>query len=239
MAADRAAPQVALRLGGLTVAPMELLVLIAVAIAVGVLVYYVVYYALTLLWEILKVLWEVLDAILNLLAWTLTAILFVVFFPITVPWLLWELWKDHKAAKRRRELDLQYKSLIEKIDGLKRRGVYRTDSPQPQKNPFGSTPKPQPQKNGYTSDWGSVSNRYKKAQGWRCEHCGVYCGGPGDRSLLHVHHWDRNPQNNRDSNLAALCIQCHSRQPGAGHKRLRTASKKDGRWQRITRLRGE
>lgn len=204
---------------------MELLVFIAVAIAVGVFVYY----ALTLLWEILKVLWEILDAILNLLAWILTAILFVVFFPITVPWLLWSLWKDHKAAeaaRKWRELDLQYDSLTEKIDG-----------PQPQKNPFGSTPKPKPQKEGYTSDWGSVSNRYKKAQGWRCEHCGVYCGGPGDRPLLHVHHWDRNPQNNRDSNLVALCIQCHSRQPGAGHKRLRTASKKDGRWQRITRLR--
>jgi 5-methylcytosine-specific restriction endonuclease McrA len=220
---------------------VELLVFIVVAIAVGVFVYY----ALTLLWEILKVLWEILDALLNLLAWILTAILFVVFFPITVPWLLWSLWKDHKAAKaarKWRELDSQYESLIEKIEDLKRRGaLYRTDSPQTQKNPFRSTPapQPQPQKKGYTSDWGSVSNRYKKAQGWRCEHCGVYCGGPGDKPLLHVHHWDRNPRNNRDSNLVALCIQCHSRQPGAGHKRLRTASKKDGRWQRITRLRGE
>jgi 5-methylcytosine-specific restriction endonuclease McrA len=218
---------------------MELLVLIAV----GVFVFYAIGWAATLLWEILKVLWEILDAILNLLAWILTAILFVVFFPITVPWLLWSLWKDHKAAKAAREwreLDSQYESLIEKIEDLKRRGVlYRTDSPQTQKNPFGSTPKPKPkpQKKGYTSDWGSVSNRYKKAQGWRCEHCGVYCGGPGDKPLLHVHHWDRNPQNTRDANLVALCIQCHSRQPGAGHKRLRTASKRDGRWQRITRLR--
>jgi 5-methylcytosine-specific restriction endonuclease McrA len=205
---------------------MELLVLIAV----GVFIFYAVGLIATLLWEILKDLWEILDAILNLLVAIIAAILFVVFFPITVPWLLWELWKEHKAKK---DFDTQVKSLVDRIEVL-----YRTESPQtqkPQRNPFGSTPKPQ--KKGYTSDWGSVSNRYKKARGWRCEHCGVYCGGPGDKPLLHVHHWDRNPQNNRDSNLVALCIQCHSRQPGAGHKRLRTASKKDGRWQRITRLR--
>jgi len=207
---------------------------ILVVIAVGVFTFYAVGLIATLLWEVLKDLWEILDAILNLLAWIITAILFVVFFPITVPWLLWELWKEHKAKK---DFDTQVKSLVDKIEVL-----YRTDSPQtqkPPKNPFGSTPAPQPKprKKGYTSDWGSVSNRYKKARGWRCEHCGVYCGGPGDKPLLHVHHWDRNPQNNRDSNLVALCIQCHSRQPGAGHKRLRTASKRDGRWQRITRLR--
>ena len=73
-----------------------------VLIAVGVFAFYAIGWAATLLWEILKVLWEILDAILNLLAWILTAILFVVFFPITVPWLLWSLWKDHKAAKTAR-----------------------------------------------------------------------------------------------------------------------------------------
>src|SRR6056300_600463 len=159
---------------------------ILVVIAVGVFTFYAVGLIATLLWEVLKDLWEILDAILNLLAWILTAILFVVFFPITVPWLLWELWKEHKAKK---DFDTQVKSLVDRIEVL-----YRTDSPQtqkPPKNPFGSTPAPQPKprKKGYTSDWGSVSNRYKKARGWRCEHCGVYCGGPGDKPLLHVHHW--------------------------------------------------
>ena len=185
-----------------------------VGIALWLLIVVVSLLDLALTWVVEQILIPILAGI-----WNLFLVLgFVVFFPITVP--VW-LWRKRKEAKKQEQ-----KELWERIAVLARR-------PSPQRKP---PPKPKPQ-SGYTSDWGGVSARYKKAQGWRCEHCGVYCGGPGDQPLLHVHHWDRNPQNNSSKNLVALCIQCHSRQPGAGHKRIGSAARKDGRWDRIARLR--
>lgn len=178
--------------------------------------------------DLLIEVWKLLNFILDVITYAVMAILFVVFFPITVPLFLWYLKEEYEkeeALKKRARI-------LQEIEDLQK----QIEASTPRSNPFESPSVVR--QTDYTSDWGSVSNRYKRAKGWRCEHCGVYCGGPGDKPLLHVHHWDRNPQNNRESNLVALCIQCHSRQPGAGHKRLRTASKKDGRWQRITKLRG-
>ena len=100
----------------------------------------------------------------------------------------------------------------------------------------GYSPPPQPESR-YTPDWSSVSRRYKEARYWTCEGCGVYCGGEGDQSLLHVHHLDLDPMNNHEWNLKALCVQCHGSMPGVGHKRLASASKTDGRWQAVDSLR--
>lgn len=91
----------------------------------------------------------------------------------------------------------------------------------------------------YTSDWPSVSRRYKESRGWTCEECSLSLRKPGDQHLLHVHHKNRDSLDNRESNLVALCVQCHSKQPGVGHKRLRTAAMNDGRWERIDRMRGK
>jgi 5-methylcytosine-specific restriction endonuclease McrA len=55
--------------------------------------------------------------------------------------------------------------------------------------------------------------------------------------LLHVHHRDNNPKNNWNYNLIALCVICHSEQPGAGHKRLAGAITKDGRRREVEWLR--
>ena len=98
------------------------------------------------------------------------------------------------------------------------------------------TPPPQPESR-YTSDWSTVSKRYKEARYWTCEGCGVYCGGDGDQTLLHVHHLDLDSLNNAEWNLRALCVQCHGGMPGVGHKRLAGAAKTDGRWQAIDYLR--
>ena len=185
-----------------------------IGIALWLLIVVVSLLDLALTWICEEVLVPVFELIWNFFL----LLMFVVFFPITVP--IW-LWGNRKEKKKQEE-----EALWARIAVLARR-------PPPQRK---LPPKPKPQ-SGYTSDWGGVSARYKKARGWRCEHCGVYCGGPGDQPLLHVHHWDRNPQNNSSSNLVALCIQCHSRQPGAGHKRIGSAARKDGRWDRIARLR--
>ena len=187
----------------------------AICIVIWLLIVVVGLLDLALTWICEEVLVPVLELIWNLFL----LLMFVVFFPITVP--IW-LWENRKEKKKQEEEALWARIAL----------MARSSSPQRKPPP----PKPKPQ-TGYTSDWGGVSARHKKARGWRCEHCEVYCGGPGDQPLLHVHHWDRNPQNNRSSNLVALCIQCHSRQPGAGHKRIGSASRRDGRWDRIARLR--
>lgn len=101
---------------------------------------------------------------------------------------------------------------------------------------FGS-PRSEPESR-YTRDWATVSRKYKESRGWRCEDCGVYCGGAkGDRRLLHVHHRDLNPQNNAWWNLDALCVVCHSERPGTGHRRLAGAISSDGRRWSVERLR--
>lgn len=97
------------------------------------------------------------------------------------------------------------------------------------------TPEPESR---YTHDWATVSRRYKEDRGWRCEDCGVYCGGSkSDRRLLHVHHRDLDPQNNAPWNLDALCVVCHSERPGTGHRRLAGAITSDGRRWSVERLR--
>lgn len=92
-------------------------------------------------------------------------------------------------------------------------------------------------KSRYTSDWSSVSTAYKESQDWTCGDCGVVLCRQENRHLLHVHHRNRNSLDNSRRNLVALCVQCHSKQPGVGHRRLRTASKTDGRWSKIDQIR--
>jgi len=93
------------------------------------------------------------------------------------------------------------------------------------------TPRPTPQPTGYTKDWATVSRRHKELSRWTCQDCGVYL--KSDQNLLHVHHRDKNPQNNSFHNLEALCVICHSERPGAGHRRLAGAISNDGRRWRV------
>lgn len=74
-------------------------------------------------------------------------------------------------------------------------------------------------RNGYTDNFPQISKEYRKLMGYRCEHCGIIL--KGKRSFyLHTHHIDGNKKNNLHSNFRALCIKCHSVQPGKGHRRL-------------------
>ena len=44
----------------------------------------------------------------------------------------------------------------------------------------------------------------KRDQNWQCDLCGKSIKHGG-----HIHHKDRNPQNNSRSNLIAICAGCH------------------------------
>jgi hypothetical protein len=85
----------------------------------------------------------------------------------------------------------------------------------------------------YTQDWKSVSRAVRIAAGWRCQSCGVNLNK--NRNLLHTHHKNRMKNDNRKSNLVALCVVCHCEQPY--HYRLEKSTRKSGVYQETLRLR--
>lgn len=95
-------------------------------------------------------------------------------------------------------------------------------------------PEPKYRADGYLKNWNRLAAKKKAAQGWRCQECRVDCSG--DRTLVQVHHINRNTKDNSDENLIVLCIHCHSRKPGHGHLQLKHNAKSDGRWARLVKL---
>jgi predicted HNH restriction endonuclease len=73
----------------------------------------------------------------------------------------------------------------------------------------------------YPDNWKELATSIKAAKDWKCQQCGKICIKPGQKIpdewsnyqrrayTLQVHHWNRNPADNRVSNLAALCPGCH------------------------------
>ena len=66
--------------------------------------------------------------------------------------------------------------------------------------------------------WQDYSWLYRHVRGWRCEECQLLLDS--DRQYLHTHHI-LGIQYNDPKNLSALCIACHSEQPGHNHERLK------------------
>lgn len=89
-------------------------------------------------------------------------------------------------------------------------------------------------KNNYSSDWNIISGRYKASKQYKCE--GSRCGLDlsNNKHLMHVHHVSGVKKNNNESNLLALCIECHRQQPCHGHMFVSHEDRKT-----ITRLRRE
>ncbi|MDN3552889.1 HNH endonuclease [Halomonas almeriensis] len=83
---------------------------------------------------------------------------------------------------------------------------------------FPSHPAPEPLSHvekGYSQDWPDISRQYRQSQRYTCQECDVEL----ERypQLLHVHHINRQRDDNRWQNLRALCADCHSKQPGHDH----------------------
>ena len=81
---------------------------------------------------------------------------------------------------------------------------------------------------GYPKDQEKISKLYRKEQNYTCEDCGVQCK---DRKALHkkwwhLHHIDGVKTNNEKSNLACLCICCHSRKDEKHKENFSTPSQK-------------
>ncbi|HIF9191482.1 TPA: HNH endonuclease [Photobacterium damselae] len=71
---------------------------------------------------------------------------------------------------------------------------------------------------GYIDDWSKISSHYRVEKKFECEECNVNMRS--NRALLHVHHVNGVKSDNRPSNLRALCIDCHSKQPMHEHMAL-------------------
>ena len=71
----------------------------------------------------------------------------------------------------------------------------------------------------YPKEWKQLSKSIKEKANWRCQKCDSYGAlryrslppdkNPQRRTHLQVHHWNRNPSDNRPENLVALCPKCH------------------------------
>ncbi len=89
-----------------------------------------------------------------------------------------------------------------------------------QKPKFNDKTMPDP---GYSDNWDEISKNYRRSVGFKCEGCDVYLGG--HKNLLHVHHKNGVQGDNDSSNLEALCILCHSKQPQHGHMHIKPKDK--------------
>lgn len=63
-----------------------------------------------------------------------------------------------------------------------------------------------------SKNWSSVSSSYREKMGWTCEICNTCYRN--NRRYLQTHHKDGDRSNDKESNLKALCKDCHNTQPG-------------------------
>ena len=72
----------------------------------------------------------------------------------------------------------------------------------------------------YQSEWWrDYSWLYRHVRGWQCEACNLSLNS--DRQYLHTHHLNGTLYND-PKDLKALCIACHSEQPGTNHQKITT-----------------
>lgn len=73
----------------------------------------------------------------------------------------------------------------------------------------------QPYGSGYTEDWENISRRYRESKHYHCESCGIDLSR--HKRLLVTHHINGIKTDNSESNLKALCVDCHRKQPFHSH----------------------
>ncbi|CAL2105663.1 5-methylcytosine-specific restriction enzyme A [Tenacibaculum sp. 190524A02b] len=65
--------------------------------------------------------------------------------------------------------------------------------------------------NVYSDNFAELSLAYRENKRFVCEECSINLSD--NKKYLHVHHIDGDKSNNKESNLKALCIECHAKQP--------------------------
>ena len=70
--------------------------------------------------------------------------------------------------------------------------------------------------NDYPKNWAELSKAIRLERGHQCESC-KETFSQHDSRFVHVHHRNGLKNDNRNANLAVLCIACHANQPEHGH----------------------
>ena len=76
-------------------------------------------------------------------------------------------------------------------------------------------------KNEYPDNWEDISRNFRIKKNWKCELCNINL--INHHNLLHTHHRNQAKFDNKESNLQALCVDCHSKQ--TGHENMYYSSK--------------
>jgi hypothetical protein len=71
--------------------------------------------------------------------------------------------------------------------------------------------------NTYSSNFTEISKAHRESVKWVCDECKADLSEARFHKFLHVHHIDGMKNNNKQSNLKALCIECHSKQDHHNH----------------------
>ena len=73
----------------------------------------------------------------------------------------------------------------------------------------------------YPADWEEIARKVKDEAGWKCERCGQKHDTATGKTILTVHHLDRDPSNCKRENLIALCAVCHLQDEAKARRRER------------------
>lgn len=76
---------------------------------------------------------------------------------------------------------------------------------------------------GYTTDWDDISKKCKEKCAYICQECRIDL--KLHQHLLQTHHKNRTTNDNSQSNLMVLCIECHSNQFEHHHMKYSHATK--------------
>lgn len=70
----------------------------------------------------------------------------------------------------------------------------------------------------YTNDWNLISSKYRESKKYVCETCKT--SFINNKNLLHVHHINGIKDDNKTSNLKAVCVDCHRKEQNHEHVML-------------------
>lgn len=73
-------------------------------------------------------------------------------------------------------------------------------------------------KSTYSRDWNLISSKYRESKKYVCETCET--SFIKNKNLLHVHHINGIKDDNESSNLKAVCVDCHRKEPNHEHVML-------------------